>query len=63
MPAESSSHPDDRIVEAYALNRLEEPLLTAYEDHLLMCEECQKRLQQMDEYVDAMRRAARKWSS
>ena len=60
MPAERFSHPDDSVVEAYAMNRLPEPLLAAFEDHLLICEACQKRLQLMDEYLDAVRRAARK---
>jgi hypothetical protein len=62
MPLDPSLHPDDEVVEAYAMRRLEEPLLSAYEEHLLICEDCQKRLQQMDQYLDAMRRAAQKLS-
>jgi hypothetical protein len=62
MALDSSLHPDDEVVEAYAMRRLAEPVLSAYEEHLLICEDCQKRLQQMDEYLDAMRRAARELS-
>jgi len=60
MSTERFNHPDDGVVEAYAMNRLTEPLLAAFEEHLLICEECQRRLQRMDDYLDAVRRAARK---
>jgi anti-sigma factor RsiW len=60
MPEGRLIHPDDEVVEAYAMGRLEEPVLSEYEEHLLICDRCQERLQQIDEYVDAMRRATRR---
>lgn len=62
MPEDQSIHPDDEVVEAYAMGRLEEPILSDYEEHLLICDHCQERLQQIDQYVDAMRRATRRFA-
>ncbi len=42
-------------MELYSLNRLPEDEAAAVEEHLLVCEECRGRLEEMDEYVAAMR--------
>ena len=62
MPSESSSHPDDEMVESYAMNRLPENQLASFEEHLLLCERCRKRLQLIDGFVQGMRRGAKKLS-
>jgi len=55
MNSQSGSHPTDEELELYSLNRLEEPDLARLEEHLLVCEACQKRLEDIDEFVGAMR--------
>ena len=47
-------HIEDDLLEQYALGRLEEPRTTAIEEHLLLCEYCRDRLEEMDSYVVTM---------
>ncbi|HET8547657.1 MAG TPA: zf-HC2 domain-containing protein [Bryobacteraceae bacterium] len=48
-------HATDHNIELYSLGRLAEPEATRFEEHLLMCEECQQRLEQEDRYTKALR--------
>lgn len=47
-------------IEQYAIGTPSESAGATLEEHLLICPECQNRLQKMDEYVKAMRSAAAK---
>lgn len=51
-------HPNEDVLEAYALHRLDGAKLARLEEHLLACEHCQARLQQVDEFVLVMRQAS-----
>ena len=57
MPIPSEQHPSDDEIELYALGRLAEARVSTLEEHLLICEPCRARLEEMDEYVAAMRQA------
>ncbi len=46
-------HIDDDDLERYALNRLDETEAAPIEEHLLVCEECRKRLAEWDAYARA----------
>ncbi len=50
-------HPDDNAVEAYSLGTLIEEHEAAFEEHLLLCEVCQQRVTEADNYVRALRTA------
>ena len=52
------AHPDDEIIERYAMNRLEEPELGEVEEHVLICEPCQDRVAEAEEFATVMRAAA-----
>ena len=42
------NHPSDDIIELYALGRLSEELVPFFEEHLLICAQCQDALQSED---------------
>ena len=44
-------------MELYSLGRLPEPLAAAVEEHLLVCGKCQERLDELEVFATAMRRA------
>jgi hypothetical protein len=46
-------------LEQYAMGAFPEPEAGPLEEHLLMCATCQERLQATDDYVAAMRAAAK----
>ena len=51
-------HIPEEDLELYAIGReFPEGLLAIIEEHLLICEACQDRLQDLDRYVAAMREA------
>src|SRR5436305_4830473 len=50
-------HIDDRQIDAYATGLLPEAVLAATEEHLLVCPECQLRLEQADEFIALFREA------
>jgi hypothetical protein len=52
-------HISEELLEYYSLQQLSEDRLAPLEEHLLVCESCQKRLTQVDNYVAAMKIAAR----
>ena len=47
---EMKLHYSDDLIEDYSRGRLAEDQSSAFEEHLLMCAECQTRLAQFDEY-------------
>jgi hypothetical protein len=51
------NHIEDDVLELYALDRLSEPGLGSVEEHLLLCEYCRGRLEEMDEFVVSIRDA------
>jgi len=53
-------HPGDDALELYSLGTLSESETGPIEEHLLVCEACQLKLQETDEYVRAVRTAAAK---
>jgi anti-sigma factor ChrR (cupin superfamily) len=53
-------HPDEGLFERYALGDLLESEVPAFEQHLLICHECQDRMAETDAYVLGMQAAARK---
>jgi len=60
MQPDRGQHPEEDALELYSLGLLSDPGLSALEEHLLACPECQQRLEEMDSYVRAMRDAAAK---
>lgn len=47
----TSGHPEDDIVEQYAMNRLAAENLAAFEEHLLVCHWCQIRVTEFDDFI------------
>jgi anti-sigma factor RsiW len=45
----------DDTIERYAMGRLAKTSLARFEEHLLLCEECQDRVFEMDAYLAALR--------
>jgi hypothetical protein len=60
MEKNHHQHIGEETLEAYSFSRLGEEDLAAVEEHLLVCETCQKRLDQVESYARAMRGAARR---
>jgi hypothetical protein len=58
MELGADRHLDDEQLEEYSLGLTPESALEAFEEHLLCCETCQRRLEESDQYVTAMRSAA-----
>jgi hypothetical protein len=58
MELGADRHLDDEQLEEYSLGLTPKADLAAFEEHLLSCEPCQKRLEESDQYVSAMRSAA-----
>ncbi len=58
MEATFEDHCTDDALELYALGRLEDLRTEALEEHLLICEPCQERLDETDIFVRAMKGAA-----
>ena len=55
---EIGRHLDEHEVERYSMRQMGEGESAAFEEHLLICEVCQQRVQESDDYVTAMGRAA-----
>lgn len=55
--AVSILHQTDEQLERYALGRLPEPLSAEVEEHLLVCSDCQERVDDLEAYALAMRQA------
>jgi hypothetical protein len=54
------AHASDELLEQYSLGTLPEPQAEPLEEHLLVCEQCQDRLNQTDAFIAAIQAAARK---
>ncbi len=52
-------HMNDEQIEHYSMGRMSEEDCGQFEEHLLICESCQGRVSEMDEYVAAMATAGR----
>jgi hypothetical protein len=56
-------HLDDGALEQYSMGNLPESTLSYFEEHLLVCESCRRRLDETDVYVASMRSAAAEFQS
>lgn len=54
-----SQHYEDELFEQYAMGRLQPFQRSAFEEHLLTCQDCQARVSDFDDYIQAIRAAAR----
>lgn len=59
MQLRKGEHASDEALERYATHSLAEPELAQIEEHLLVCSQCQEKLEKIDAYVSAMRDAAK----
>lgn len=55
--ADKMGHIKDDLIERYSMGRIEEPELAEVEEHLLICPECQRRVEEEDDFVRAARAA------
>ena len=55
----SARHPKTATLELYVVNRLTEPRLGRLEEHLLLCAECQGRVNSLDAYHAVLKEALR----
>jgi hypothetical protein len=58
MLDEISGHMDDEQAERYSMGAIPEGELARCEEHLLVCESCQRRVAQSDQYVSSVGEAA-----
>src|SRR5438045_960253 len=58
MQLNIGTHPDEEVIEKYAMRTLESFKLDSCEDHLLVCARCQERVTEMDAYLRAFRTVA-----
>jgi hypothetical protein len=58
MTEQTKAHPEEEILERFAMDQLNGPELDRFEDHLLLCAHCQERLDEVTGYVAVMREAA-----
>ena len=54
-----SSHLSEEKIEYYSMGKLAESELASVEEHLLLCDSCQENVQKMDNFVRAVREAAK----
>jgi anti-sigma factor RsiW len=54
----ANCHIDEEEIERYAMGATPEGAIAPFEEHLLICESCQRRLAHTDVYVSAMRQAS-----
>jgi hypothetical protein len=52
-------HPSDDDLELYSMGRLPEPASIGLEEHIIVCEHCQDRLRESDEYVRLIKDATK----
>lgn len=52
------THPDEDLLESYALHTLEEEKASPVEEHLLECASCRERLVGLEEFITAFRSVA-----
>ena len=52
-----NEHPDEDVFENYVFHRLSDTEVADFEEHLLICEECQRTLAQTDDHIRLMKAA------
>lgn len=57
-PPDSYGHIPDDILDEFAMDMLPEADSAPWEEHLLVCERCQVRVAEADEYIQEMKAAA-----
>jgi anti-sigma factor RsiW len=58
MRPDLNQHVPEEILDELALDMLHEQDCAVWEEHLLICEACQDRLAETDEYIQTMKEAA-----
>jgi len=58
MNAGFNDHVSDDVLETYAMGKLSDEGCAPFEEHLLICCVCQRRLAQRDEYIRVVKAAA-----
>lgn len=58
MPIPTGTHINDELLERYALGYLSEDSVSELDNHLLLCEGCQLRLNEVEEHAQVMSAAA-----
>jgi anti-sigma factor ChrR (cupin superfamily) len=61
MMEEQGRHPDDEQVEQYSLGVLPAGAIPEFEQHILICHDCQDRVARMDAEIQGMQAAAREF--
>jgi len=59
LPFWDDEHPADETIECYSMGRLLEPELEEFEEHVLVCQNCQTRVEAEDAFTEGMRAAGR----
>ncbi|MDP3001068.1 MAG: hypothetical protein Q8N47_26535 [Bryobacterales bacterium] len=54
----AQTHPSEEVLEEYALGRLTGPKLEQFEEHLLVCAQCQDGLEETDRFIVGIKQAA-----
>lgn len=54
---EGANHLGEEILEKYAMDKLSDWDNASVEEHLLICQQCRTRLENMDEFVAVMKEA------
>ncbi len=55
---EANRHMDEEEIERYSMGAMPQEAIVPFEEHLLICESCQRRLAETDVYVSSMERAS-----
>lgn len=63
MPTRFDAHIPEGLFELYSMGRLPEEQLEEFEEHLLVCSNCQDQLTESDRFVRVMREATRRASA
>lgn len=58
MEPDFTSHPDDTRLEMYSMGKLGSDEAAAVEEHLLLCADCQVRLEEAETFIRTFRRVA-----
>ncbi len=54
-----SSHLSEEKIESYSMSKLAESEFASVEEHLLLCARCQEHVEKMDNFINAVREAAK----
>lgn len=56
-PMEVGTHVSEEVVEEYCFNRMPKHAVIVFEQHVIVCEGCQRMLQEKEEYISCIRDA------